>query len=280
MSEQNQPSTEFSAEKKKLSMFQYNSLHIFALFAVLTICLTIVGSSWFISQRPTVIRNVGTEKTQNGAVVNTLSVTGSGSVSAKPDMVTLNVAVSETKNASGEALNTVNEKINEILDISKKSGVNERDLTTTQLNIQTEYKYSGDERKIVGQKATQTVQIVLKHVDEKGEDAAKLIDSLSSISTIEIQGINFDIENKESLYQQARKNAFDQAKKRASESATLAGVWLGNVITINDVQVQTPVIQNSVSAKMVMEDRVSNTTISTGTLTTSIQIEVVFEINS
>jgi len=276
MSEQTQLSTEFSSGKKS-NLFQLN---LFSLFAVLAICLTVVGSTWFISQRPTVIRNVGTEKTQNGVIINTLSVTGSGSVSAKPDMATIRVAISETKNTSGEALKAANEKINQILDISKKNGAEEKNITTTQFDIQTEYDYGGSERKIIGQKANQTLQIILKNVDEKGEKAAKIVDSLSSISNIQIQGISFDIENKESVYQQARKEAFDQAKKRANESATLAGVTLGNVVTINDVQVQTPVVQNAVSANMMLKDSTSSTTISTGTLTTSIQVEVVFEINS
>jgi uncharacterized protein YggE len=56
------------------------------------------------------------------------------------------------------------------------------------------------------------------------DKASQLIDQVSRIDGIQINGINFDIEDRTHLFSQARTLAFEKAQQKAQELAKLAGI--------------------------------------------------------
>lgn len=200
---------------------------------VFIISLAIILSAIFISRTGIYIKNTGGVES-NGKISNTISVTGDGKISARPDMVQLNIGFQEKASTSKEALAKVNAKIDSALKILKDNGIPDTDIITSNLNVYTEYDYSGSSRRVVGQQASETLEVKVKKIDEKASKAVKIIDELSAIDNLQMNSIYFDIEDKTDLFSKAREAAFSKAKQKAEELAKLSKVKLDKPVSITD----------------------------------------------
>lgn len=200
---------------------------------VVIISLAIIFSTLLISRTGIYIKNTGGVES-NGKISNTISVSGDGKVSAKPDMVKLNIGFQETASTSKEALAKVNSKIDSALKILKDNGIPDSDITTSNLNIYTEYDYSNSSRRVIGQQASETLEVKIKKIDDKATKAVKIIDELSVINNLQMNGIYFDIEDKTELFSKAREMAFNKAEQKAQELAKLSKVKLAKPVSISD----------------------------------------------
>jgi len=200
---------------------------------VIIIATAIILSAIFISRTGIYIKNTGGVES-NGKISNTISVSGDGKVSAKPDIVQLNIGFQEKAPTSEEALDKVNTKIDFAMKVLEKNGINNSDITTSNLNIYTEYDYSNGSRRVIGQQASETLEVKIKKIDDKATKAVKIIDELSTINNLQMNGIYFDIEDKTELFSKAREMAFNKAKQKAEELAKLSKVKLSKPVSISD----------------------------------------------
>jgi uncharacterized protein YggE len=199
----------------------------------LAICLTVIISAVLISRTGIYIKNTGGVES-NGKVSNTISVSGDGKVSAKPDMVQLSIGFQEKASTSKEALAKVNSKIDSAMKILKDNGIADADITTSNLSVYTEYDYSNSTRKIIDQQASETLEVKIKKIDDKATKAVKVIDELSTIDNLQMNSIYFDIEDKTELFSKAREMAFNKAQQKAEELAKLSKVKLDKPVSISD----------------------------------------------
>ncbi len=201
---------------------------------ILLICLTLVFSIVFISSNGIKIKQATGALDSNGKITNTISTSGTGKSSSSPDMLKLNFSFSELDQKSSVALDKVNTKIAKSLEILKQAGIDQKDITTANLSIYPEYDWSNNQRKILGQRASQGIEVAIKKISSNSEKATKIIDSLSEIENIQIGNISFDIEDKTKLFTEARKLAFEKSKQKAQELANLSGVTLGKPVSVID----------------------------------------------
>lgn len=246
------------------------------------ISCSLILSAIFISRTGVYIKNTGGVEA-NGQISNTISVTGGGKVSAKPDMVQLSISFQETASTSKIALGKVNEKIDSAIKILKNNNIPDSDITTNNLNIYTEYDYSNSARKIIGQRASQSLEVKIKKIDDKATKATKIIDELSAIDNLQINGISFDIEDKTKFFTQARELAFDKAKQKAEELAKLSKVKLSKPIYISDSTYDVtpvPYTSNIAQFKNLSVESVSDQSsqISTGEMNISSNLSVLWGI--
>ncbi|MBU0975584.1 MAG: SIMPL domain-containing protein [Patescibacteria group bacterium] len=250
-----------------------------AIVVVFLICATILGSTLIVKGTKFYIKNIGTGVTDEGEILNSISVTGDGKVYAKPDMVEFNVSISELKPTSKEALSAVNEKIASIKKKLKDGGVKDEDIKTQNLTLAPEYDYRNGQSYLEGQRATQALNVTLKKIDEKAEKVANIIDSVSEIDNVYIGWIRFDIEEKGDYFTQARELAFGKAKQKAGELADMAEVELLDPLSISDASIDyaSQYTQQNVARSFESADEVQ-TEISTGQLEISIRLNVKFGI--
>jgi len=200
---------------------------------VIIVAVAIIFSALLISRTGIYIKNTGGVES-NGKISNTISVSGDGKISAKPDMVQLNIGFQEKASNSKEALTKVNSKIDSALKILKDNGISDSDITTSNLNIYTEYDYSSSSRRVIGQQASETLEVKIKKIDDKATKAVIIIDELSAIDNLQMNGIYFDIEDKTELFSKAREMAFNKAQQKAEELAKLSNVKLAKPVSISD----------------------------------------------
>ncbi len=244
-------------------------------------CLTIFITGLVISRTGIYIKNTGGVES-NGKISNTISVTGDGKINAKPDMAQVTVGFQETASTSREALDRVSQKINQVTKILKDNGISDKDITTSNLNVYTEYDYSNTSRRIIGQRASETLEVKIKNLDDKATKASKIIDEVSAINNIQINGIYFDIEDKTKLFSQARELAFNKAKQKADELAKLSGVKLAKPVSISDNTYDVsprPYVSNVAYKSVALESAGSAAPdIATGEMSISINLSILWGI--
>lgn len=215
-----------------------------------------------------------------GQKIGILAVSGDGKALARPDMVTIQASFSEVGNTSAEALDKVNRKVSEIINVAKANGVADKDVVTSGLSIYPEYEYGfgGGTPRLKGQRATESVTITVRGVDSKAEKASRIIDQVSAVENVQLGGISFDIEDKTKLYSQAREAAFAKAKQKAEELAKLGAVKLTKPVTITDsvVEYSPPIANYAMVEKAGVgggRDMVS-TPVQTGELSVTVNLSV------
>ena len=237
------------------------------------ICLTVVLSVFALSKVKFFIRN-------DNKLANTISTSGDGKVVAKPDMVEMNISFTESGATSKAALENVNKKISLVTEVLKSNKIDNDDIKTTNVQLYTEYDYTGGTRILKGQRASQSLNFKVKKIDEKMEKVSKVIDEVSAINGIQVGGISFDIEDKTKYYSEARKLAFEKSKQKANELAGLAKVNLGKPSSISDsvVDISARPYLNYAAAKSNLETVSDETQIQSGTLELSVNLDILWEI--
>ena len=248
---------------------------------LLIVCLTIFGSLFLLSRTGIYIKNLGGSVETGGRVSDTISVSGTGEVTAKPDTSLFSFSFSELAPTSKEAMSKVNQKISAALQILKTSGISDKDISTGYLNISTDYDWSNNTRRLLGQRATQSVNVKVKNLDEKAAKATEVIDKLTEIESIDLGGISFDIDDKTKLYEQARELAFNKAKDKATQLSRLAKTTLDRPVSISDTTYDVaarPLLNNVASLKSAVPVAGGGSSIPTGELTVTASLSILWGI--
>ncbi len=169
----------------------------------------------------------GAAKQENTIV----SVSGTGIVYLEADMVKFSINVNETADTTAEAQQKTNKKMTQILDLLKKHGAEENDISTTALNFNTEYYWDNGKQTKVGESVSQTVYVTLKDINE----FSTLADDLGSqISGISFYNVNFDSTQKVIAGKSARELAYQNALEKAQQYAKQAGLEVARPVSINE----------------------------------------------
>jgi uncharacterized protein YggE len=169
--------------------------------------------------------------------LRTITVQGHGSVKAKPDTVVVDIGVQTQAAHANDALQAANTKAQVLLDTLKASGVAADDITTTGVSLYPQYDNAG--RRITGYQASNTVSAKIRDV----AGAGKVIDAVAGLVGDEftVSNVAFTIDDPSNYEDQARTAAINDARSRAEIYAGAAGVKVGDIVQISEVQVQPPV---------------------------------------
>ena len=163
-----------------------------------------------------------------------IRVSGSGEVAVVPDIAYINIGVhSEAEDVSSalEANNTQATKLTEAL---QAEGIEAKDIQTTSFNVYPQTRYDNMGQPVgTSYVVDNTVYITVRDLTKLG----KMLDSAISAGANNIYGISFDIADKETVLAQARVLAIKDADAKAKSVATVAGVTLGQILSID---VSTP----------------------------------------
>lgn len=159
-----------------------------------------------------------------------ISVSASATVDSQPDAARLRVSISEIHESTREAQNAVNGKISRVIETAASLGIEEDAVETSSLSIGPEYQWNEGERKLIGQRVRQSLEIDITTLDS----APLLLDELGTMDGIEISSLNFYLQDTEAVYGQARELAFTKARQKAEQFALLGNVVLGRPLSISE----------------------------------------------
>ena len=167
------------------------------------------------------------------ADVRQVTVVGAGKVQGIPDTLTANVAIEFIAPDVTGAMNQTSERQRALIDALVGSGVDRKDISTTQVSLQPQYATTANTpQTIVGYRASNAIDVKIRQLDAASQ-ALALIVSTGGDAT-RINSVNYSIEDNSQLVKDARARAFEDAKDRAEQYAQLSGLTLGKVISISE----------------------------------------------
>jgi uncharacterized protein YggE len=179
-------------------------------------------------------------KIRFGADARTLSVIGTGKVSAAPDVAEISVGVVTTENTAKEAVAVNNATMEALQRALKERGVAAKDIETSRLSINPQYAQlpppaPGQQPKdfiprIVGYQVTNTVKITARDIMKLGT----ILDAAVEAGANQMYGISFRVDKPEKLLDVARKDAMADAKRKAELMAGEAGMVVGRPTSIRE----------------------------------------------
>ena len=221
------------------------------------------------------ITNPASTPAGSGVVSRSVTVSGHGKVTVKPDTATLYLGVSVTGGKANDALRQAADKADTLIKVLTALGVKTEDIQTSGLSLYPQY--ANDGRRISGYNASNTMNVTIR----KLADAGTIIDATSAYvgNEITIGGINFYVDNTDAAMGDARKAAIADAKLRADQYAGAAGAAVGQVLTISEISTpMTTPIYYAGSDKAASTAGGAPTPVSPGTQELTLDVTVVFEL--
>lgn len=196
----------------------------------------------------------------DGALLN---VTAEGRSERKPDLATFNAGVVTQARTASEAMTDNSTRMNALVAALKRSGVAERDIQTSTLNLQPQYHYpqppppprrlpdgavavtepaEPQAPRIIGYEARNTVTVKVRRVDRLGG----VVDTLVEAGSNQVDGPYFSLDKPEAAADQARAEALRTARQRADLYAREAGFSRARIVSITEGGGYFPIAQNIV----------------------------------
>lgn len=186
-----------------------------------------------------------------------LTLSGTGQVSARPDIAYLDTGVVTEGKTAAEALAANTKAMEAIFAGLNDMQIAKDDIRTSQFAVNPVYNTpparpdgTHEAPSIRGYQVTNEVSVTVRKLDRLGTTLDKLV----QLGSNRLNGIRFDIEKPEALLDQARKEAVADALRKAKLYAHASGVALGPVLQITESGGYAP---QPVFAKMMMRDSAS-----------------------
>lgn len=179
----------------------------------------------------------GDWKNNNNQVVNTISFNGKGEVIVKPDIANISFGVTAENLDVAKAQNESATKMNNIIDLLKKKGVEEKDIKLTNYNINPRYDYVKTANMVYGGKQVLAAYVISQNIQVKIRDISKAGEILSGVGEFgvtDVSGLSFTVDNQDTLKDQARELAIKDAKAQAETLAKSLGVKLVKITSFSE----------------------------------------------
>lgn len=244
--------------------------------SALIVALWLLWSAYLISTHPS--EKVVMQWWNVPMVNNSITVQWEGKVDVKPDIFTFTISANEKGNTTKEVNTLLATKLSLAKDILKKSGVEDKDITSTNISVYPNWEYTNNtsvQKWFVG---NHSLTVKIRNI----EKAWDIIDQISTVNGVLVQGGSYDIDDKEKALESARKDAFENAQQKAKQLADLAGVEIGKPMSITDMTQNypqpVPMYAAGRDVAMSMEKVAPSTDINPGETTYTMQVNVVFAI--
>jgi uncharacterized protein len=189
---------------------------------------------------------------------NTISFSGTGEISAAPDLATVSLTIIENAKEMKNAQDKVTAKETAVLAFLDKSGVAKKDIKTENYSSYPKYEYqkaicpprlllpetdvsSGSvssstvycpsgKQVLTGYEVSENISVKIHDLTKAGD----LVQGIGDVGISNISGPNFSIDKEDALKEQARKIAIDDAKAKAKTLSKDLGVRLVRIVSFSE----------------------------------------------
>jgi uncharacterized protein YggE len=209
----------------------------------------------------------------------TLAVTGTGMVYLAPDVAYINIGVHTEKATASDAVSANNDQTQQVVAALKNSGVDAKDIRTTNFSIypNTQYDQQMGKPGITTYVVDNTVYVTVHQLDKLGD----LLDATVQAGANNVNSIQFDVFDKSSAIKQARDQAVKDAQTQAQGLASASGVTLGNVQTVtfyNNIPQPVTDVYGKGGGGALAAAPAASVPINTGQLTLTVTVNMTYEI--
>lgn len=207
-----------------------------------------------------------------GSSAATISVTGSGTITGKPDTMSFQIGVQSLAASAAAALDANNVKVKALEASLLKNGVTKKDLQTSGFDI---YQNTNNSGAVTGYTAEDDLNVTMHDLNKAGT----AIDAAAHVvgNGIQLSGVTFSISNQSHFLAQARAKAMKNAHTEAVQVAQGGGTTVGTIVRVTDQE-------NNGSTGVVYpyaqlaERAASSVPLESGTQKISVQVSVVYSL--
>jgi uncharacterized protein YggE len=164
-----------------------------------------------------------------------VSAYGAANVRRKPDLVRIRFKVIRLEQTPSQAFRAANDAVQAVRRTLREHGVEDAAVDSSRLGLKSSWSY-GTKRKFLGYQCEAAFSIESRALD----DVESLLVDLVAVGANEIEDVEFDVGGKRELRAEARRRAVAAAREKAELYAEAAGVRLGDVVHIEDVNPDDP----------------------------------------
>jgi len=160
-----------------------------------------------------------------------LDINATGEVTRVPDVAVISAGVVTRSSTATGAIQDAADRMQRVLAALKRAGIEDRDIQTSALNLNPEYKYENNQPpQLVGYSATNQVTIRFRDIRSSG----KILDALVSQGANQINGPNLTIDRPEAALDEARAKAVANGRARAELYARSLGMRIVRVVSVSE----------------------------------------------
>ena len=211
-----------------------------------------------------------------GAVgVPTVSVSGHGQVNVPPDTASVTIGVDIIKPTLTEAQTEAATQASSVIEALKAAGIASEDIQTSffSVNLLRDYSENADPTLITGFEVINQLQVTVRDTDSLGD----LLDAAVNAGANSIYGVTFYVDDQTAAASEARVMAVEDARAKAEELASAAGMSLGPVVAI--AEGTAPIISPMYArggGGMAMD--AASTPVEAGSTTVTVDVQVTYEL--
>lgn len=167
-------------------------------------------------------------KTWQGDYPREITVNAQGKVYAKPDVAVAQFGVTTEGKTTQAVVKENTEKMNAVIKAVKDSGVEEKDIQTTEYSLTPQYDWTELGRIFKGYTLSQQITVKIRNFDKIGE----ILDATTAKGANNVGNLQFTIDDLEKIKAEARTKAVEMAKEKAKNLVRETGLSLGKITNI------------------------------------------------
>ena len=168
-------------------------------------------------------------------MMRTITVKGVGSVSARPDYITLSLGIETQEKEYGDAIQKASERINSLEAAIQNVGFEKGDLKTTSFHVSTAYESVKDrsgnyKREFAGYNCSYRLKLAF---DLDSKRLAEILSAISNSATEPELSIAFTVKDAAKVCEELLVSAARNAREKAEILCRASGAELGNLQSID-----------------------------------------------
>ena len=183
---------------------------------------------------------------------------GAASVKATPDLVRIRFQVIKLEQTPAEAFAEATDAVRAVRQALREHGIPDGAVERSRLDLRSAY---GDKRTFMGYQCLASFAVESDNLD----DVQQLLVDIVGAGANALEEVEFDVRNKPDLRAEARRQAVVAARRKAELYAEAAGVRVGSVVHIDDVNSE----QNPYRAHNALTEEASAADLAPGHVTVS-----------
>jgi uncharacterized protein YggE len=193
-----------------------------ALLAALMLGAAALPSAAYAQQTPSITQAIAGSR---------LDVTATGEVTRVPDVAIISAGVVTRSATASGAIGDAAERVQRVLTALKRAGVEERDVQTSNISLNPEYRYVENQPpQLTGYTASNQLTIRFRDIRNSG----KILDALVGQGANQINGPTLTIDKPEAALDEARVRAIAAGRARAELYARGLGMRVVRIVSVSE----------------------------------------------
>ena len=246
------------------------------LFVVVLLTVALVGCTTVraLTGDASEVASVPTAQSEFLTPSRSITVVGVGELSLEPDIATVTIGVQVRASTVSAAKTEVDGRMAAVVSALHEVGIAEKDIRTSQYSVhyEPEPMRKVSEGSVAENQGSYLVSNMVRVTVRDVDRAGTVLDAAVEAGANQVWGVDLNVSDEDRWQDQAREKAMSDARSRAAELARLAGVELGEVLSISEVVGTSPV------PMMVIQSGRGGGAVEQGELRLAMQIQVTFAV--